>query len=248
VILLVLIGLPVVMGMVSSAVMRELGFSRRQAAARALAVAALSLLAGAVFAYDDTVYSLSEGGPEYYAFSPYVRYRRLDGLGLALTLSAYALVPAVLLTAAFILARRVGWRWPWPLLSLAAVAAVALPVIVSAALPRTEYGKEPVLHPAGPAILPEAEGGRFVETCFLYGVERIGVAAPDFDAAAARLCLYLADTAEARHLATVDYVEGAPEIYDIAHELNANGIKPVEEPHELQIDGLELRDARWTRE
>ena len=242
---LLLFGLPVVLGIASSVVLRAVGFSAGQAAARATAVAALSLIAGGVFAFDDTVYSISEGGPEYYTFSPYMRYRRLDGAGLALTVLAYQLAPAALLTAAFAIGHSERRRWLPPLPSILALAAVALPLLAPATLPRTEYGKDPVLHVAGPASLPRP-GAPYVESCFLYGVERIGVSAPDSGAATARLCLHLADTPEARQLVSVDYEEGAPTIYDIAYALNTDGVEPFDQPQEIDIDGLQLRDARWT--
>lgn len=243
---LLFLGFPVVLGVVSSAVMRAVGLSRAQAAVRAGAVAAFSLIAGAVFAYDQLVYSVSEGGPEYYAFSPYMRYRRaVDGSGWALVLVAYQLAPAVLLTAAFTGERKLRRRWLRYLLLFVAVASMPLALIPPAALPRSEYGKDPVLHVAGPASVPRPGATQFVETCFLYGVERIGVDAPDFGAATARLCLYLANTRDARQLAGVDYEEGSPTIYDIANELNADGIKPFEKPQKIGIDGLQLRDARW---
>ena len=243
---LLLLGFPAVLGVVSSAVMRAVGLSRAQAAVRASAVAAFSLITGAVFAYDQLVYSLSEGGPEYYVFSPYMRYRRaVDGSGWALALVAYQLAPAVLLTAAFTGERKLRRRWLRYLLLFVAVASVPLPLIPPATLARSEYGKDPVLHVAGPATVPRPGVAQFVETCFLYGVERIGVDAPDFGAATARLCLYLADTRNARQLARVDYEEGSPTIYDIANELNADGIEPFEKPQRINIDGLQLRDARW---
>jgi hypothetical protein len=226
--------------------MRAVGLSGAQAAVRAGAVAAFSLIAGVVFAYDQLVYALSEGGPEYYVFSPYMRYRRaVDGSGWALLLLAYQLAPAMLLTAAFTGERKLRRRWLRDLLVFVAVASVPLPLIPPATLARSEYGKDPVLHVAGPATVPRPGVTQFVETCFLYGVERIGVDAPDSGAATARLCLYLADTRDARQLASVDYEEGSPTIYDIANELNADGIEPFQKPQRIEIDGLQLRDARW---
>jgi hypothetical protein len=226
--------------------MRAVGLSGAQAAVRAGAVAAFSLIAGVVFAYDQLVYALSEGGPEYYVFSPYMRYRRaVDGSGWALLLLAYQLAPAMLLTAAFTGERKLRRRWLRDLLVFVAVASVPLPLIPPATLARSEYGKDPVLHVAGPATVPRPGVTQFVETCFLYGVERIGVDAPDSGAATARLCLYLAETRDARQLASVDYEEGSPTIYDIANELNADGIEPFQKPQRIEIDGLQLRDARW---
>jgi hypothetical protein len=214
-----------------------------RATAASVAAGAAAAATWLVFAFDWLVYSVSEGGPSYYPFSDYVEYRRAqDDGGVAIGLG-YALLAGLLVAATAALPRRVG-RW-WGLAAvLAAAGAIALPVAVPAALPRFEYGKDPVFRLSREPYEDSVTGQ--LEVCFLYGIERPGLMPPT-EKAEPELCLELERNATARRLirnpAPID--PDKPSVYDPVEQLNESGTRPYDQVDDLGTDGLEVVQAEW---
>jgi hypothetical protein len=123
-----------------------------------------------LFSFDWLDYSLDETRPSYYPHSDYVEYRSaLDGgAGLAIGLG-YALLTGSLVALSEATRRRKGPGWA-SVPVLLALGAVALPLLVPAALPRAEYGKDPVFHVSDAGQVEYQPF--FPKVCFFYGVER----------------------------------------------------------------------------
>jgi hypothetical protein len=181
------------------------------------------LAAGAawfVFVVEWLFYAVGENEGEYYDFSAYAEYRHaLDGwVGLAAA-GGYAL-----LAGALGLAAGIAWRRVHPaagvVVALAACVAVVLPWEVPSRLERVEYGQDAVLHRA-----------RGAPGCLAYSVE--GIYPPE-DRRPPLLCLRF---------------RGSPDFRarKVADELNESGIEPYEIPESIDVEGLELEQARWTR-
>jgi hypothetical protein len=157
---------------------------------------------------------------EYYDFSAYMEYRHaLEGwLGIA-AVGGYAL-----LAGALGLAAGVAWRRVHPAAGVAVAAAacvaVVLPWEVPSRLDRVEYGQDAVLHPI------RGDAG-----CFEYSVEGVY---PARTGSSPTLCV--------RHRRTAAVTNQA-----IADELNDSGIDPYEVPDSIDVEGVELDEAEWTR-
>jgi hypothetical protein len=144
------------------------GRGARWAALFAGAVAAITWV---LFALELLFYSLDENRPGYYPHSDYEEYRRaLDGAATAVAAGiGYALLAGSLVAFAEIVRRRRG-PVAGAVAVVAALYATALPLVVPAALPRDEFGKDPVFyvsHAGNVEFQPY-----FPKVCFAYGVER----------------------------------------------------------------------------
>ena len=185
-----------------------------------------ALAAGAawfVFVVEWLLYAVGENEGEYYDFSAYMEYRHaLEGWLGVVAAGGYAL-----LAGALALAAGIAWRRVHPaagvVLALAACVAVVLPWEVPGRLDRVEYGQDPVLHPV-----------RRGADCFRYSVEGVYPAPPETRTAPI-LCL---------RLQRADRVVKARRIAD---ELNDAGIEPYEVPDSIDLEGVELDGAEWTR-
>jgi hypothetical protein len=228
---------------ITHAALRRRGVARYDKVLATLAGTAAAL-AWTLFAFDWFLYSISENGPTYYAFSDYLQYRRaLSGfVGIAIGVG-YAALAGSLACAAAVVLRRVG-----PLLALvlglAALGSVALPVAVPAALPRAEYGKVPVFHISRGAYV-EAESGQ-PAVCFFYGIEHPD-AGPPTGRSQPELCLFFRPNAAARGLVEPPSPEssGAPSVFDVADYLNEAEVRPYDRVNHVDVDGLELTRSEW---
>lgn len=192
-----------------------------------------------VFVVDWALYGLSENGPNYYRFSAYVEYRDAAAVPIGV---GYAVVTGLLVAGA-VLAHRRGGLHSDLALAFAAVVSIGLPVAVPAALPRLEYGKDPVFHVTD--VREDAATGR-PEVCVSYGVQEIG-ADPSTDAADPNLCVQLPNTSTAPRLVT-----GGPspdlgtKPYRLAEALYESGVRPYDLLDNLELDGFEIVYAAWT--
>jgi hypothetical protein len=237
--LLLFLGVAVVIGGavagVARLVLRRGVAPRRHVTAIALVAGVAGFATWLVFAYDWVVYSLSENGPSYYAFSDYMEYRRaVEGFaGVAIGLG-YALLASAAVAGAAFLGRRPGSWWFVPA-AFAAAGSIGLPALVPAVLPRAEYGKDRVyyLSRGGPYEVPPGVGRPTV--CFAYGIERPDGPLPPGETDP-ELCLQFRRTPASETL----------EVYDIADELNESSIRPRDSAGDLSIEGLEIASADWT--
>lgn len=205
---------------------------------RGLRVAVLAGGAGAVtwfvFGFESLLYSTRENGPVYYSFSDYVEYRNAPSEPIGV---GYAV-----LTAALVIGAALAGRGRRVALALAAAGSIALPVAVPAALPRAEYGKDPVFHT--PTSYEDPTSGRPV-VCLAYGVQRIGVDPTTVDEP--DLCFQLPDRSTAPRLVT-----GRPLVLDpdtprrLAKALNESGIRPRDPLENIDLDGIEIVHATWS--
>lgn len=226
----------------SRLILRRAGVAPRRAWGLGALAATVGVAAAVLFAIDQLDYALTENGPLYYSFSPYVRYRRelVEDHGVLLAL-AYALAPATLVVGSGLAGRR--WRPAGAVLAVAAVVTVALPLFVASALPRSEYGKDAVLHTAD--LLGSSPTAGPIWVCLQYGVEGLDETAAAVQAPPT-LCMELRRTAEAIRLAS----ESGPDrdevsTYDIASELNRRGFEPFEVPTDLELRGIDVVRAYW---
>ena len=221
---LFIFGPPLVVGTIMALLGRRYvlhaGLRRREA----WLTAGLAGLAGAAaflaFVLEWLLYAVGEYDGDYYGFSTYMEYRNaLDSWAGFVAALGYGLLAAGLALAAGIVWRRVH---PAAGVALAAAACVAvvLPAEVPSRLDRVEYGQDPVLHPV-----------RGHSGCFEYSVE--GVYPARQGPSPPTLCVRLQGrSVKARK---------------VAEELNDSGIEPYEIPDSIDVEGVELVNARWTR-
>jgi hypothetical protein len=210
-----------------------------------LAAGAAALLSWMVFVVDRVRWSLDDTRPDYYGFSPYMKYR--DGLGDTLegvvaAGTGYALLAGGLTLGAAVALRR---RSPVPawLLGLAAAGATALPAVVPSILPRSEYGMDPVFKSdeLGPylGLTPPGAAAPVPTACFEHGVEPFDPSDPGRP----KLCLKLIRTPESLRLVEAPWHGGL--LSALEDELNSTGATPTEDVGRLEVAGLEVYEAEW---
>jgi hypothetical protein len=189
--------------------------------------AGLAVLAAGAAAFlclfEQLLYAVGEHEGDYYDFSAYMEYRHaLEGWLGIVAAGGYAL-----LAGALGLAAGVAWRRVHPAagaaVAVAACVAVILPWEVPSRLDRVEYGQDPVLHPVRPGA-----------SCFKYSVEGVYPTPPE-SRTAPTLCLHFQEADRSVHART------------IADELNDSGIEPYELPDSVDVEGVTLDRAEWTR-
>jgi len=240
---LVLLGPATTFGLIAGWLFRRAGEAPRRAALLGAGVAVLALAATIVFGLDQLSYGLSENGPSYYPFSAYMRYREaLHGVGATAALVVYAALSAALAVGA-VLAHRKRRLVAIPL-GLLALASPALPLAVAAGLPRSEYGKDAVLHLAAGSWPPVSESAP-IAPCFEYSVQTPEYSGPGVREVPPTLCVELKLTPNARKLSNTDDEDRHATIYDVIEDLNRQGIKPYDRPTDLDLDGIEISHAWW---
>jgi hypothetical protein len=209
--------------------------TRRQtnkAAAIAGSAAAATWL---VFSFDWFAYHLDETRPLYYPFSPYAEYRRsLQGDSAFSIGIGYSLLAGCLVAAAACLYER-AHPATWTIAALIAAGSVTLPAVVPAALPRTEYAKDPVYYVSQPAY-EDINSGR-VGVCVAYGVDR-GAPAGLMSDDDKELCFEFEPTPQARRL-----VKGDASV--LIDELNESRVRPYDRVEDLDAEGLEIVRSAW---
>jgi hypothetical protein len=201
---------------------------RRHRVLNWLFAAGVAVAALLVYVFVEFAFHINDTGPEYYPWSPLVRYHESSGLAVAGLLFGYAAIPAVLAIASS-RARGVARG----LLAAAAVATVFLPALVPSLLDRDIRGDDPALLSDRYGSERTAAG---VRACMKYAVEG------DERKDAPTLCVIVAGPRADELLHDGRGVE--PE--DIASDLNFQGIEPRKLPASIRIDGLSLVSARWT--